>query len=343
MTIAKETHAEKDIIVDGITFRDQAKIGPKRFEYHTTQSLNRRFFGMDSSKNSPKLESGDLVWVLKSKGKKKVVQGKTSNECSTQATSKHENELNETKNALSELIFVKDKILFENAWRTELFLRARVVYPSTDERVLIQYPKGSQYKVRKANIAPVLEPKMNATGVILVVPETSEYRRMAVIHTCPEDSFLEIGCAFGDCTDRVRRAFVEGGAVPQIEERESPFKQFQTSFNDPIRVNCLGVDKSEDSITTATHRFPETLFRVIQDALSYPKELEQLCFQHLKYGRPTVVAIDINGSRELPAVLQCIKVVIDLFCDDSAPDTWPRLLIVKSRALYSMVKVEQAT
>jgi hypothetical protein len=41
------------------------------------------------------------------------------------------------------------------------------------------------------------------------------------------------------------------------------------------------------------------------------------------------VAIDINGNRELPAVLKCIDIMLDFS---------PRLVIVKSRELYTKLK-----
>ena len=38
--------------------------------------------------------------------------------------------------------------------RSELFLRARVVKELNDGRVLVRYPKGSQYRVRRSNLVP---------------------------------------------------------------------------------------------------------------------------------------------------------------------------------------------
>jgi hypothetical protein len=50
---------------------------------------------------------------------------------------------------------------------------------------------------------------------------------------------------------------------------------------------------------------------------------------------PTVVAIDINGTRPLPAVQTCLALVVQ---------TWqPRLVIVKSRELYAHIVNKELT
>lgn len=57
--------------------------------------------------------------------------------------------------------------------------------------------------------------------------------------------------------------------------------------------------------------------------------LNTLCTQTLKGGSPSVIAIDINGNRELEGVLECLQVVMN--------EKWlrrPRMIIVKSRFLY---------
>jgi hypothetical protein len=149
--------------------------------------------------SSPLLE-GTLCWVLKSKG----VKG-------------------------------------SGAQRAELFLRARVVVSDNEEdgRVLVRYPKGSEYRVRRSNLIPVLEPPCDT--IVLVTSETPEYRRACVVHTYRE-SFLEIGCDFGITVDRVRASLV--GAVPRIAGEEEPVDE----------PRCLGIDKSPVSIDMAMDR-----------------------------------------------------------------------------------------
>lgn len=174
----------------------------------------------------------------------------------------------------------------------QLYMRARVVSSSCEDddadRVLVRYPKGSTYRVRRSNLMPVLE---HQTHLILVTAETSDYRRIATVHTRIEDHFLEIGCDFGILVDSV-----------DAKTR-------------------LGIDKSETSIQIARERYPNRDFLlgdIFEDDLDIALE------------NPSVVAIDINGNRMLPAVLDCIQLAVDRWS--------PRLVIVKSRELYAYMQ-----
>jgi hypothetical protein len=127
--------------------------------------------------------------------------------------------------------------------------------------------------------------------LILVAAETNDYRRMATVHTTKVDNFVEIGCDFGILVDSV---------------------DAKTS---------LGVDKSEESIRIARDRYPTRNFLlgdVFEDNLGFVLE------------SPSVIAIDINGNRLLPAVLDCIQLALDRWS--------PRLIVVKSRELYARLE-----
>lgn len=172
----------------------------------------------------------------------------------------------------------------------QLYKRARVVSPceGDDDRILVRYPKGSTYRVRRANLMPVLE---HQSHLVLVTSETNDYRRTAIVHTREEDHFLEIGCDFGILVDSVDAK------------------------------TTVGVDKSEESIQIAKERYPHRRFilgDIFQDELDLSLE------------SPSVIAIDINGNRMLPAVLDCIQLSMDKFA--------PRLIIVKSRELYAQLQ-----
>eukprot|EP00956_Cyclotella_meneghiniana_P034255 scaffold102865_cov64-Cyclotella_meneghiniana.AAC.1 len=57
--------------------------------------------------------------------------------------------------------------------------------------------------------------------------------------------------------------------------------------------------------------------------------LNKFCQQSLKGGAPSVIAIDINGNRDVDGVLECLQIVMS--------ENWvrqPRLIVVKSRFLY---------
>jgi hypothetical protein len=118
---------------------------------------------------------------------------------------------------------------------------------------------------------------------------------------------VEIGCDFGILVDSVRC------------------------------VTTLGIDKSETSIEIAKSRYPTRQFilgdifeaeekdMIFQAIQSNTRQVEE----HNLHSSSLVVAIDINGNRELPAVLKCIEIMLELS---------PRLIIVKSRELYTRLK-----
>ena len=312
----------------------------RRYTYVAAEDLAERYF-----ESSP-LAKDQLVWVLTSQGRKKRKKGAV---------------LHGSKNA--------DGDEGSNAIRTELFLRARVVSEGDQDnadRILVRYPKGSTYRVRSNFLLPVLEPEVvTSDRIVLVVPETPDYRRASVVHTCVGESFLEIGCDYGMCVDRVRKALAEVGAVPLVAttsiSTSTEDEQCNENANQDItpkdgnnngdtsngsnQVACLGVDKSPESIEIAMERYPKSSFS-IEDALSDEgtAKMRALCKQKLIGGYPNVVAIDINGNRLLDHVLECVSRVMNPAGDDVViGEDWdlPRLIIVKSRFLHEEVKRQQ--
>ena len=274
----------------------------------------------------------------------------------------------------------------------------------TNGRITVIYPKGSTYRVRTSHLWPILDPSSSLwtlslrmlkeesqqesstetscntimtrtvgdfTGMVVVWPETNEYRRCCVQHTVllpGKDIFVEVGCDYGKTVAKVADTCVDQDMV-------------------------LGIDKSTESISIAKQRYPHLSF--LQWDLLSPDEknknlLGPLEQQHLKHGNDKehrtestnpvdeqystsmsimpspsvlrylaqrqkqlqtqepqtgcfgtekfhssslVVAIDINGNRELEAVQDCILRVQSLW--------QPRLIIVKSRALHQQRKRNQ--
>ena len=276
---------------DHLTLPQPRRSHDKAFNYVLYENIEDNF--------SSRLVAGTLCWALKSKG----LQSKRDD-----AT---------------------------NSQRSELFLRARVVRDRDDQegvlvptrRILVRYPKGSTYQVNRSNLIPVLEPPTN--GIVLIMAETPDYRRAAVVHTCLGDSFLEIGCDYGACVNRVQRTLEDFGSVPQ-DPQDGPV---QLPPLDDGRVWCLGVDKSTESIDIATKQFPRCKFSV-EDALTAVgiAKLQGLCARSLQKRHPSVVAIDINGNREIPAVLQLVDNIMN-----PGSNEWvlPSLILVKSRLLHS--------
>ena len=85
--------------------------------------------------------------------------------------------------------------------------------------------------------------------LIIVVPETNIYRRVAKIHATPDDSFMEIGCDYGITVDKIHNSLQEAGDVPKdwpVDQKDASKKTNQ--------VSCLGVDRSKESIDIANER-----------------------------------------------------------------------------------------
>ncbi|KAL7529576.1 hypothetical protein ACHAXR_003035, partial [Thalassiosira sp. AJA248-18] len=250
---------------------------------------------------------------------------------------------------------------------------------SGERRILVRYSKGATYRVRAYNLIPVLEPSVhNITNhqlsssrssqatttttttvsplpllppLVILVPETNIYRRLARIHTTPDDSFMEIGCDYGITVDKIQTSLEGAGDVPKVwppvEEEEkngSDGDDGTTTDNDEKkekgqgwdgdRVSCLGIDRSKESIDIANGRYPKCKFALgnvlIPDEMS---SIRTLCEQSLTHSAPSVICIDINGNREIDGVLECLTMVMN--------EKWkkqPRMIIVKSRFLYWELK-----
>ncbi|GKY97669.1 hypothetical protein MPSEU_000725200 [Mayamaea pseudoterrestris] len=245
------------------------------------------------SLNNP-LRKDELVWVLQSKGRRRKAKNESGGEMKRTSVSDNNDVMR--NNPLEELQEEVDQKEHVSAQRLELFLRARITdddaLAASNSRIRVQYPLGSTYTICRSNIVRILDE--NQRQLVLVYPETPIYRRACVVNTLPDDVFVEIGSAFGDNVNRV----------------------YQKSTK-----RVFGVDKSETSVATARKNHPHLnllLWDILEDSTKLPEKLAGVAVD--------VLAIDINGTRELEAVLQCLQVVFDL---------WePRLVIVKSRNLH---------
>eukprot|EP00545_Synedropsis_sp_CCMP1620_P001174 CAMPEP_0119021232 /NCGR_PEP_ID=MMETSP1176-20130426/25577_1 /TAXON_ID=265551 /ORGANISM="Synedropsis recta cf, Strain CCMP1620" /LENGTH=289 /DNA_ID=CAMNT_0006975793 /DNA_START=32 /DNA_END=901 /DNA_ORIENTATION=+ len=230
--------------------------------------------------------------------------------------------------APNQLVWVSCSNGSKHSKKQRLFGRARIVSgdvvvetnpttsgPETEARVQVCYPSGSNYNVKSAHLHCVLE---HAKNIILVIPETDLYRRTCQIHTLPNEDFLEIGCDVGLCCKRI----ADTGVVLLNNCKAAPDGQNKL---DARRV--VGIDKSDVSIAKAKARYP-TMDWFHWDAV----EGSRSDFSDLESLEPDVIALDINGNRELPAVLACINAIWNRH-------HWkPRLIIVKSRTLHQRVR-----
>lgn len=215
------------------------------------------------------------------------------------------------KNQLVWVLCSKGRRKNNDTLRKRLFSRARVLEDcpsSVDHRVHVQYPLGSTYHVRGNFVERVLNPEHYKDRLVVVVPETFDYRKLCVLHTLPDEDFLEIGSDLGKNVHRVHEAG---------DSRSSAGRR------------VIGIDKSDYSIAESRKNFPGLCF-IEWDVMmkEKPNELEGCKFD--------VIAIDINGNRELPAVLECLDAVWNLHGWD------PRLVIVKSRSLHALLVEKSA-
>jgi hypothetical protein len=278
---------------------------------------------------------------------------------------------------------------------------------SSQSTTTIAVTATESYSSSSSSLLPSSLDSLSIPHIVLVVPETSLYRRLCVVHTLPNDHFVEIGCDSGTTVDRV---YQTGGSmvgksctwnVPIIISNSAAATTTTTAAATtttstatatatisnadttaantpatmPIAVpssvdtmitslaskssvaRVTGYDKSVHSIRQACERFPYLAERFhvwdilnndfpcststissptsststtapFNDAHQHekPPPPQQQKQQQQTPPSPDVLAIDINGNRPLPHVLQCIQRVFDI--------GWtPRLIVVKSRTL----------
>ena len=320
--------------------------------------------------NSSRYAPGALVWVLLSKKKPKDVQNNNSGYHDTALHKKRRNKKNKSSSRTecdkeqNQIEAKEDNgdeqrtdhrhesnqggVLY-NRSKKEFFLRARVI--SDDEevadetneqerskrRVLVRYSKGATYRVRAYNLLSVLEPSLHNESLpplVVVTPETHIYRRIAKVHTTPEDSFMEVGCDYGITVDKIQTSIEEAGDVPKQWPLEThndiPVEEQKEDKNDCARVSCVGVDRSVESIDIANERYPKCKFLLVN--VMVPEEMSMLrttCEESLQGEAPSIICVDINGNREIDGVLKCVQMIMN--------EKWkrqPRMIIVKSRFLY---------
>lgn len=301
------------------------------------------------TKYPPKPAVGELVWVLKSKGRKRKNRvspvERTEEDQGGSCCSSNAPPIAPTSSRLE--LFCRARIITnpnnrqgddlpstcENdteddinankghaqqdgrtSWSSESFPPHE---PTVSSRVWIQYPKGSTYHVKCDRTCRVLE---RECGLILVWPETDVYRKSCLTHTLPVDeAFVEIGCDHGPTVDRIASWMTPPAA--------------HSDYGDPKGAGplVLGIDKAADSIASARQRYPQYSFLqwdCLEKHAVVPIALEELLHRSSSFN----LAIDINGNRELPAVLACLqRLLIDF-------ELKPRLVFVKSRALCDELK-----
>ncbi|GMI02365.1 hypothetical protein TrLO_g14123 [Triparma laevis f. longispina] len=217
-----------------------------------------------------------------------------------------------------------------------------------ERRVLVKYPKGSTYSARRSLLCPILTPTSDARYIfgssngttsthwrgnlvdfkcgrtVLVASETDNYRKLCHTHCRRGEGFLEVGCDYGFCIELVGR----GMEVEETEARRERDDEEPTVTAATTAPRLLGIDISAESISLASQKFPKIPF-FVADALSESglEFVKEKCVEVLG-ALPDVIAIDINGIREIEAVVKCLENVMSFE---------PRLIVVKSREMFKYV------
>jgi hypothetical protein len=136
------------------------------------------------------------------------------------------------------------------------------------------------------------------SGSIVVVPETSQYRALAISQVTTRDRVLEIGCDFGVCTALLAR-----------QSR-----------------HAVGVDISAARVQKASQTYGHVADFEVLDCLSDLEGLTRVAASRNKF------FIDINGNRSADAVLDAIANL------QHVVKIMPDIVVVKSRELFKLLR-----
>ena len=363
----------------------------KNYSFYTHQQVEEKWLSPDQ-----KLAPETLCWVLQSKGKRRQRHRGNKRKKKGETSDEGHQQQQQRKELLSRAWVVgataddKNDAPLDSSEAATLDSNSKK-RQDHEGRILVRYPKGSTYHVKRENLLPVLTLGTTAHSnndtatssstaennlAVVVLPETNVYRRWAVVHTRADDAFCEIGCDVGILVQRVHESsscpqhvwgldksvddiqqaqeryphcqfrawnvpLSESGENDDDNEgyREEPKQEVTTTSrtnqqndrhhndNNPPGQEIAATDENEnprdakEETATATPSSSSSLPMLPMDLFPHPADNSTTTNASL------VVAIDINGNRELEAVQQCIRIVIDVWR--------PRLIIVKSRALHA--------
>jgi len=223
-----------------------------------------------------------------------------------------------------------------------------------DIRVSIQQSHNGNMKVgvRPSRLFPIHESSNDKEETLIIItPDTTNYRQLATSHLRGSDKVLEIGCSTGECTALVLRRLMLLYKNNNLQYQEKKKTNIQTGSicafdigSDMVKQASTRVQSEFNALQHHSHQATDlqmpSYTDMIQfykiDALSDPKR----AYTHAttittsskdQSKSPDVILIDIGGNRELKGVVQMIEWVQSAFCqndDDSA-----RAIIVKSESL----------
>lgn len=164
---------------------------------------------------------------------------------------------------------------------------------------LIDQGAAATLHIEPRRLARVLRPQPPR---VLIMADTTTYRRMAKTQVGREDAVLEIGSAFGDCT-RILQCHA-GAAV--------------------------GVDVAQELVKECRRRHPQCHFEWL-DFREEPERLRSI-LRDLCSAGTLKVFVDVGGDRAAADVCKVLSGLAAVFCREPALPQ-PPLIVVKSRNL----------
>jgi hypothetical protein len=249
-----------------------------------------------------------------------------------------------------------------NAEPTRSCTKRASVGEKDDVRVSILQDNGAiKHNVRASRLVPIFDMNTNqhnpSNTVVLLTPDTTNYRQLAAAHTHSDDKVLEVGCSTGACTALLLRRLLmlylqNTGARTTLVHSDSnksdickgtytiqslcgeivafdtgsdmvqqTHQSLQTEFEQLI--TCAGEKQSDlkkiYSEMTTVHKV---------DAFADPKRAFSLATGGGTRKYPNLVLIDIGGNRELTGVTRMIRWIQLALARQP-----PRAIIVKSKEL----------
>eukprot|EP00581_Thalassiosira_minuscula_P012323 CAMPEP_0183719342 /NCGR_PEP_ID=MMETSP0737-20130205/12329_1 /TAXON_ID=385413 /ORGANISM="Thalassiosira miniscula, Strain CCMP1093" /LENGTH=462 /DNA_ID=CAMNT_0025949059 /DNA_START=76 /DNA_END=1465 /DNA_ORIENTATION=+ len=206
--------------------------------------------------------------------------------------------------------------------------------------------------VRPSRLFPIYDMRNHDGGktnqqpsLILLTPDTTNYRQLASSHLRPFDKVLEIGCSTGECTALIVRRLL------LLHSQRARTQEYTDIRHGQVVAFDTGSDMIEKARTRVLSEFDNLTPKSAKDCdeNTAEKDSRQMIQYHrvdalenplgaysYAVGRgddsenstPDMILIDIGGNRELRGVVRMIQWVQSSFQDGP-----PRVIIVKSEAL----------
>jgi hypothetical protein len=221
--------------------------------------------------------------------------------------------------------------------------RNRLKNEQKAERVSILQTTGIIKQYRTSRLVPIYDHNTKHNTVIVLTPDTANYRQLAVAHLRHGDKVFEVGCSTGACTALVLRRLLllnentcqsTSATAASEKEMNGQIVAFDTG-SDMVQQTQQALESEFQ--TLSSHLQQQKLPQVFNmtsvhkiDAFVDPKGAFTMATQDDKY--PNVVLIDFGGNRELEGVTRMIHWIQNSFQEHP-----PRAVIVKSKELVQQM------